>query len=171
MKRILVAAVLVLVTGAIAMAQQNKMLPGRTTADKKNLTDMVKGLVNNHGTLEDLKTLDDVCTTASVQGNIDALKIIEAEDFTFTGPDGAIVNKAQDLATIESGDLVYESINLSDVNVRVFGDAGVVTGKADVKGHYRDFDISGGYRYTVMFVKRAGHWQAVASQMTRIQQG
>ena len=169
MKSLSLGAVVAFVFVFSAAAQQN-IVSGRTAADKKNLTDLVSGLVNNHGTIEDLKKLDDVCTTASVQGNLDALRLIESEDFTFTGPDGTIVSKKEDLAIIESGDLVYQSIDLDDVKVRVFNESGVVTGRATVKGRFKEFDISGAYRYTVMFVKRAGHWQAVASQMTRIQQ-
>lgn len=171
MKKSLLAGGFTLLAVSSLLAGDSKAKVGKTDADKSQLTKMVRGLVDNRGVSEGfLRELDQICTDASVQGNIDALKLIEADDFTFTGPDGVLVNKEQDLKTIESGDLVYESIGLDDVSVRIFGESGVVTGKAEVKGRYRDFNISGPYRYTVMFVKRDGRWQAVASQMTRVQQ-
>jgi len=39
-----------------------------------------------------------------------------------------------------------------------------------IKGRYKDQDISGGYRYTDVYVKRQGRWQAIALQITRITQ-
>src|SRR5262249_18062172 len=109
-----------------------------TEAEKTRLGDLVDQLMRSHaGNNEDvLKQLDSQCAEAMVQGNIDALAAIEADGFTFTGPDGSISTKQQDLETIRSGALVYDAIALSDVAVRVFEGAGVITGRADVKGRY-----------------------------------
>lgn len=138
--------------------------------DNDSLAKLVNQLVTSHTADSKgvLKQLDNDCTIALEQRNVQILRVIEADDFTFTTPEGTILNKTQDLETISSGDLVYESINLEDVGVHVFGNTGVVTGKANVKGRYKTFDITGAYRYTVTFVRLRGRWQAVASQMTRV---
>src|SRR5688572_13092134 len=46
-----------------------------------------------------------------------------SEDAVFTGPDGAVQTKAQLLADLKSGSLAIESTVISDIKVRVFGEA------------------------------------------------
>jgi ketosteroid isomerase-like protein len=94
---------------------------------------------------------------------------IMAEDAVFTGPDGAVQSKAQLLADVKAGELVIESTNISDLKVRVFGDAAVATYATTDKGKYKGRDISGRYRWTDTFVRRGGKWQVVAGQGTPIQ--
>lgn len=93
-----------------------------------------------------------------------------SEDAVFTGPDGAVQTKAQLLADLKSGSLVIESTVISDMKVRVFGEAAVVTYTTTDKGKYKGRDISGRYRWTDTFVRRGGKWQVVAGQGTPIQQ-
>jgi len=150
--------------------QSNGMAKQIQHADKAELHRLVQELITSHHDARlVLRELDNDCGTALVEGDVETLKMIEADDFTFTGPDGIIATKTQDLQTITSGDLVYQALSFDDVAVRVFGDTGVITGRADVKGRYKTFDISGPYRYTVTFVRLQGRWQVVASQMTRVQ--
>ncbi len=171
MKALLTMALVLMLALASLAGQDANKRSDQDNSEQKRLTHLVRYLTTSHtGTDEDLlKQLDHGCAQAMIQGNIETLNMIEADGFTFTGPDGSIMTKAQDLETIKSGDLIYQSISLADVAVRVYGDAGVVTGRANIKGKYKTYDISGAYRYTVTFVKLNGRWQAVASQMTRVQ--
>src|ERR1700694_141497 len=61
-------------------------------------------------------------------------------------------------------------MNIPDMVVRVYGDAAVVTARADVKGHQLGEDFSGPYRYTRVWVRRTGHWLAVSYQATVTQE-
>jgi hypothetical protein len=45
----------------------------------------------------------------------------------------------------------------------------VLTGIADNTGTFRGFPFSGKIRYTRIFVRREGRWQAVAMQQTSMQ--
>ena len=92
-----------------------------------------------------------------------------SEDAVLTGPDGAVQTKAQLLADLKSGTLVIESSAISDMKVRVFGEAAVVTYTTTDKGNYKGRDISGRYRWTDTFVRREGKWRIVAGQGTPIQ--
>ena len=92
-----------------------------------------------------------------------------SDDAVVTGPDGAVQTKAQLLGDIKSGSLVIESTVISDMKVRVFGEAAVVTYTTTDKGKYKGRDISGRYRWTDTFVRRGGKWQIVAGQGTPIQ--
>jgi hypothetical protein len=94
---------------------------------------------------------------------------IFADDAVLTTPDGATHTKAQLLADVKSGALVLESSTISDMKVRVYGNAGVATYITTDKGKYKGQDISGRFRWTDVFVSRAGAWQIVAAQGTPIQ--
>ena len=92
-----------------------------------------------------------------------------SDDAVMTTPDGASQTKAQLLADLKSGALVMESSEISDMKVRVFGDAAIVTYTTADKGKFKGQDISGRYRWTDVFVRRGGTWQIVSGQGTPIQ--
>jgi len=89
-----------------------------------------------------------------------------AEDYVAISPLGQVTFKQDTLSARKSGQLRYETINVTEMNVRVYGDTAVVTARADVKGHQLGEDFSGPYRYTRVWVRRTGHWQAVSYQAT-----
>ena len=91
-------------------------------------------------------------------------------DSISTDPGGRVTDKAQDKKDLSSGDLKFQSLEVSDVHVRVFGNTAVATGTSTVKGTYKGQDLSGMYRFTDTWVERGGKWQAAASQATKIQQ-
>jgi ketosteroid isomerase-like protein len=104
-------------------------------------------------------------TQASLKGDAAALGKILGDDWVGQGPAGTMA-KAQVLAELKSGDNKTDSITLGDMKVRVFGDTAIVTGSDDEKSSYKGKDTSGHWTWTDVFVKRKGHWQAVASQGT-----
>jgi len=87
-----------------------------------------------------------------------------------TDPSGRVTDKTQDKTDLSSGDLKFQSIELSELKVHVYGDTAVAAGTSTVKGTYKGQDISGKYRFTDVWVKRNGKWHAVASQSTKLQQ-
>jgi ketosteroid isomerase-like protein len=91
-----------------------------------------------------------------------------ADDASITTPDGSLQTKAQLLADVKSGDLVLQSSQIADMKVRVYGDAAVVTYTTTDKGKYKGQEINGQYRWTDVFVRRAGAWQIVAGHGTPI---
>lgn len=83
---------------------------------------------------------------------------------------GALSTKAEVIAAVKNDKSVADSLELSDMNVRVEGNTAVVTGINHVRG--RDdkgqaFDRR--FRFTDVFVKRDGRWQVMATQGTMIQ--
>jgi ketosteroid isomerase-like protein len=82
---------------------------------------------------------------------------------------GKLSTKAEDIADSKADKRVVESIDLSDVNVRIDRNTAVVTGVnhvlgRDDKGQPMDYRS----RFTDTFIKRDGRWQAWATQGTRI---
>lgn len=117
-----------------------------------------------------IRQLDRDWVEAYTRRDTATLDRIYADDLIVTNPDGSVGNKAEELAGIKSGAFAFQSITNEDVRVRVFGEMAVVTGRSMMKGRYKDQDISGAYRYTDVYLKRKGRWQAVALQITRIAQ-
>ena len=103
---------------------------------------------------------------ASIRRDADFSQRTLAEDYVAITPLGQVTTKQDTVSARKSGQLRYDTINVSDMVVRVYGDMAVVTARADVKGHQLGEDFSGPYRYTRVWVRRTGHWQAVSYQAT-----
>jgi ketosteroid isomerase-like protein len=99
-----------------------------------------------------------------VRGDAAALDRLYAEEFVYTTPDGEVRDKAQQLAFTRSGDLRLESGRSDDVQVRIYGDTAVMTGRFTAKGRFRDRGIDIRERYTAVWVRRRGAWRLVAEQ-------
>jgi ketosteroid isomerase-like protein len=89
-----------------------------------------------------------------------------ADDYVAITPLGQVTTKQDSVSARKSGQLRYDMVDVSDMVVRVYGDTAVVTARADVKGRQMGEDFSGPYRYTRVWVRKAGHWQAVSYQAT-----
>ncbi|MGH9930361.1 MAG: nuclear transport factor 2 family protein [Pyrinomonadaceae bacterium] len=82
---------------------------------------------------------------------------------------GAIHSKAEEITSMKSDKSVLESLELSDLDVRVEGNAAIVTGVNRVKGkdaQGQAFDRR--TRFTDTYIKRDGRWQVWATQGTLI---
>ncbi len=97
-----------------------------------------------------------------------AIAGIEADEYVFTDPDGAVSGKSADIDAIKTGKLRFSSFESDQMQALVYGDTGVVVGRQTQKATFDGRDISGTYRFTDTYVKRDGRWQCVAGQLTRI---
>jgi ketosteroid isomerase-like protein len=82
---------------------------------------------------------------------------------------GALKRKADVIADVKNNKETYDVLQLSDLNVRIEGDVGVVSGVNSIKGkdsQGKPMDLR--IRFTDTFIKRDGQWQVWASQATQI---
>ena len=117
-------------------------------------------------TIREIVEMERQAREASIRRDADFSQRTLAEDYVAITPLGQVTTKQDTLSARKSGQLRYDTINVSDMVVRVYGDTAVVTARADVKGHQLGEDFSGPYRYTRIWVRRTGHWQAVSYQAT-----
>jgi ketosteroid isomerase-like protein len=117
---------------------------------------------------QELMKLENEWAEAWVKMDAVFFERIEADDYMWTSPWGAVFTKADDLALAKSGRDVVMSWVLADMKVRVYGDAAVVTGRDTIKETYKGKDVSGQHRWTNTWVKRAGQWQCVAGHSSEI---
>jgi ketosteroid isomerase-like protein len=117
---------------------------------------------------DQIKKLETDRAAAVVRADTAVLDRETSDEYILTGITGQVSDKAQMLAGFKSGTNKLTVDDLSDMKVHVYGDAAVVTGKMDVKGVMGGKDVTGQARFTRVYVKKAGHWQSVALQQTRI---
>ena len=93
---------------------------------------------------------------------------LEAENCTVVWPDGSIVNKREDLASM-TADIVFAEFKIDDLQVRLYGDTGIVVGQGTIKAHEGKQNLLGGkFVWTDTFIKQDGAWKVVASQVTPV---
>lgn len=117
---------------------------------------------------QEIRAAFDQIRNAVLKGDADAFAKFTADDYTSIGADGKVLSKAEVLDGFRTGKVKYESIDTSDVRVRVYGDTAVVTDTSSIKARRGDQDMSGQYRSVRVYVKRGGKWQQVLLQRTRI---
>ncbi len=120
----------------------------------------------DQATIREIVDMERQAKEASLRRDAEFPQRALADDYVAITPLGQVTTKQDSLSARRSGQLRYEAIDISDMVVRVYGDTAIVTARADVRGHQLGEDFSGPYRYTRVWVRRAGHWQAVSYQAT-----
>jgi ketosteroid isomerase-like protein len=116
---------------------------------------------------EELVKLENEFARAVANNDAGALDGILAEDWIIVDPDGSIIDKARFLEVIKSGTLSHESMESTDLRVRLYGNTAVVTGLTTTKGKFMGQGFASCERATDIFVKQADRWQCVFTQLTR----
>ncbi len=82
---------------------------------------------------------------------------------------GALYTKEQNIEALKNDKTTYVSLDLSDLNVRVEGNAGIVTGVNLIRARDEDGKpVQMKFAFTDVYIKREGRWQVWASQHTKI---
>ncbi len=107
--------------------------------------------------------LEDQWLQAQKTNNPDLLAPLLAEKFINTSTEGKVSNKAETLATYKN--VKWQSAEIKDVKVTVYGDTAIATGSFFGKGTESGKPLDVRERWTDTWVKMAGgKWQCVASQ-------
>jgi ketosteroid isomerase-like protein len=105
---------------------------------------------------------------ARMKGDSSSTRRLEAENCTVVWPDGSIVNKREDLKSM-TGDIVFTEFKIDDIQVRLYGDTGIVVGPGTIQAHEGKQNLLGGkFVWTDTFMKQDGAWRVVASQVTPV---
>jgi len=118
---------------------------------------------------DSVKALETRRGEALLRADTAALSRMMATEFIEVSRLGAVRTGADNLRDIGSGVLKLTAVKYDSLTVRIYGDVAVLRGIADNTGMFRGFPFSGKIRYTRVFVKRDGRWQAVAMQQTVMQ--
>ncbi len=154
MKRIFIIFT-ILALSSFAFAQTKSRRPNRSGQTRQTIS-----------AEQALKDLEREWAEAFKNRDAKTLNRILADNFIFTDEEGKAQNKAQYIAGMMQ--MQIESYTLDEPEVRVFGNAGVVTGRWAGTMTAGGQDASGAFRFTDTFVRKPTGWQVIASQNTRI---
>jgi ketosteroid isomerase-like protein len=112
--------------------------------------------------------MEDDWSAAMLNADLAAIDRIEAPDYTLADQDGNLMAREQLDASLKSGEYKATAFKNDEVKVRVYGDTAIVSGLETETSTYKGKDSSGQYRFTDVFVKRDGVWQAVASHTSKV---
>jgi ketosteroid isomerase-like protein len=104
-------------------------------------------------TIREIVDMERQAREASLRRDAEFSQRTLADDYVAITPLGQVTTKQDTVSARKSGQLRYDTIDVSDMVVRLYGDTAVVTARADVKGHQLGEDFSGPYRYTRVWVR------------------
>ena len=106
---------------------------------------------------------------ATIAGDRAALERLMGEDITYDHSTGRIDTRASYIDSVISRGLPYRGFASEDQQVRVFGDAGVVSAVVALTQRAADgSESTHKSRCTSFWAKRGGQWQEVLWQATRL---
>jgi ketosteroid isomerase-like protein len=107
---------------------------------------------------------------AQLAADVDALDALIAEDLLFTGPDGQLGTKAQDLAAHGSGAVRFRAHEPEELRVRRIGaDVAVAALRARLTVEVGGVVVGGVYRYTRVWAREGdGQWRVVGGHVSEV---
>ena len=110
-----------------------------------------------------IRQLDNERIQAQIHADATALDRIYADDFIGVGPSGTVRTKPQVISDFTSGDLKFQSITTDDIQVRVYGNTAVETGRSTMIGQDKGQTVPRDTRCTRVWVKQQARWRLVAN--------
>jgi ketosteroid isomerase-like protein len=108
---------------------------------------------------------------AQLAGDVAALDRLLDDALFFTGPDGALYTKAQDLDAHRHGWIRITRLEPAEERVERFGEVGVVSVRMEMAGEFNGEAFAGPYRYTRIWRRSAGGWRVVAGHVSAVTPG
>ncbi len=131
-----------------------------SSPDHNNPAQMMQALVQQ---------LEAELRAAQLSADVSVLDRLIDDALLFTGPDGSLATKADDLALHRSGAVRFTEHEPSDLEWRaVASDVIVVALRARLAGVMHGQPFSGDYRYTRVWARRDDAWRIVAGHVSAV---
>lgn len=115
-----------------------------------------------------LRAAEAALRRAQLAGDAGALERLVDDALVFTGPDGALYGKADDLDAHRHGWVRITRLEPSEERVQRFGTIAVVSVRMDMAGTFRGAPFAGPYRYTRVWCARPDGWRVVAGHVSAV---
>lgn len=106
--------------------------------------------------------------TALLSGDSATLDNLLSDSYVGIGPDGNIVNKAEEIQSSVSGENRLQKVHVEDRKIRIYDTTAVVTSRVLVQGTYDGQPLLGEYRYTRVWSLQHGQWRIVSFEANRV---
>jgi ketosteroid isomerase-like protein len=120
----------------------------------------------SNDTERQLLDLSQQWVAAELRGDTAFLDRTLVDDFIGVGPLGFLLSKQDWLQRYRSGDFVYQTLALEDMQVRDYGQAAVLIGTQAQHATYRDQVMQGRFRITLVWVRQAERWLLVGCHLS-----
>jgi ribosomal protein S18 acetylase RimI-like enzyme len=105
---------------------------------------------------------------AQLTSDVAVLDRLLDDSLVFTGPDGKIYGKADDLHLHRTGGIRIHRLEPSDERVQRFGDVAVITLRMDMEGTFGGTPFGGPVRYTRVWRAGPDGWRIVAGHVSPV---
>lgn len=118
----------------------------------------------------EISRLETVWNDAYVRGDADALERLCSDDLIVTMTNMQVLNKTTSIGILRSGRVRFQRYETSDLRIRVYDNAAVVTGRLQRTRNAQGKQMDDNWRFTKLYVRSAGRWQVVAWHASTVEQ-
>jgi len=113
---------------------------------------------------DEILALEATWSVAPLEGDLQTVSRVTADDWIGVAPTGAVMSKADLLEMLSSHPAPFESAVYDQVQLCVYGQTGVVTSLFRGEGK----DVKFEQRFMRVYANRDGQWQCVATQIVPV---
>lgn len=105
---------------------------------------------------------------AQVKQDYDVLDRVLANDLVYAHSNGKFDTKESYIQSIRDGKSIYDSIDILEQKVRIYGNTAIINGKILIKATNNGETINTNLRYTDVYVRKGKQWQLVTWQSLKV---
>jgi hypothetical protein len=120
--------------------------------------------------VRELQRLETVWNEAHERGDADTLEKLWADDMEVAVPRMPVMAKSEALKFARSGRMKFLTYGTSDVRVRVYKNAAIVTGRLQRTRSMNGQEISEDWRFTKAYIRDSQHWRVVSFHASELAQ-
>ncbi|OGO08386.1 MAG: hypothetical protein A3K46_06400 [Chloroflexi bacterium RBG_13_60_9] len=116
-----------------------------------------------------LLEMEQIRIRAYIDFNRQALEELLTGDYDYINSRGKVVSRSQLISALENREVVFNSIDLDEARIRVYGNTAVMTGRLHEVGKSGSEPFDEWFRFTRIFIKQAdGNWRSAAYHSSKI---
>jgi hypothetical protein len=117
---------------------------------------------------ESLTASESALRQAQLASDVSVLERLLDDGLVFTGPDGAVYGKQDDLHAHRSGSIRITRLEPSEERIQRFGNIAVVSVRMEMSGSFQGASFAGPFRYTRVWHAQPDGWRIVAGHVSAV---
>ena len=117
---------------------------------------------------DSLRAAENALRRAQLEGDAAAIERLVDDALVFTGPDGRVYGKHDDVDAHRKGWVRITRLEPSDERIQQFGDIAVVSVQMEMAGTFQGTPFGGPHRYTRVWCRRPDGWRIVAGHVSAV---
>ena len=123
----------------------------------------------NEQAIQEIIAAEEAWLQAHLTLDVAAMDVLMHPDYTIIWPSGRVVDKAEALASYQTGERHWDEAHIADLNIRLYEAVAVVTGLWQASGVNagRSFDYKA--RYTSVWIQNERRWRLLVDRSMAIE--